>query len=148
MTSGYPVALNWNEEDRAYHVRCRDLPEVLTAGTTKAKAFESAADALVVAIAGRIEDEDLIPAPSKPRRAERLIALPAQLAAKLAVYRAWRASGISKVELARKLGIAEGEARRILNPRYRTKLDRLEAVLAALGHRLVIDTEPVKRDAA
>ena len=39
--------------------------------------------------------------------------------------------------LAKKLGIAEGEARRILNPRYGTKLDRLEAALAALGHRLL-----------
>ena len=52
------------------------------------------------------------------------------------------------MELARKLGIAEGEARRILNPRYGTKLDRLETVLAALGRRLVIDTEPMNRDAA
>ena len=148
MSNGYPIALNWNEEDRAYHVRCRDLPEVLTAGATKAKAFENATDALVVAIAGRIEDEDLIPAASKPHRGERLIALPAQLAAKLAVYRAWRETGITKEELARKLGIAEGEARRILDPRYGTKLDRLESALAALGHRLVIDTEPVKRNAA
>jgi antitoxin HicB len=72
----------------------------------------------------------------------------AQLAAKLAVYRASRETGISKVELARRLGIAEGEARRILDPRYGTKLDRLESALAALGHRLVIDTEPVKRNAA
>ena len=148
MSNEYPMALNWNAEDRAYHVRCRDLPEVLTAGATEAMALDNAADALIVAIAGRIEDEDLIPAASKPRRGERLVALPAQLAAKLAVYRAWRETGISKVELARKLGIAEGEARRILNPRYGTKLDRLEAVLAALGHRLVIGTEPVKRDAA
>ena len=148
MSNGYPVALNWNEEDRAYHVRSRDLPEVLTAGATKAKALENAADALVVAVAGRIEDEDVIPAASKPRRGERLVALPAQLSAKLAVYRAWRETGISKMELARRLGIAEGEARRILNPRYGTKLDRLETVLAALGRRLVIDTEPMNRGAA
>jgi antitoxin HicB len=77
-----------------------------------------------------------------------IIALPAQLAAKLAVYRTWRETGISKMALARKLGIAEGEARRILNPRYGTEHDRLEAVLAVLGDRLVIGTEQVNRDAA
>jgi antitoxin HicB len=71
--------LTWNAEDRTYHARCRDLPEVLTAGATKDEAFENAADALVVAIAGRIEDQDLIPIASKPRRGERLIVLPAQL---------------------------------------------------------------------
>jgi len=148
MATAYPMSFTWSQEDRAYHVRCRDLAEVLTAGTTKAEALDMAADALEVAIAGRIEDEADIPAASKPRKGERLVGLSAQFAAKLAVYRAWRLSGISKVALAKKLGIAEGEARRILDPRYGTKLDRLEAALAALGHRLVIDAKPVKRDAA
>jgi antitoxin HicB len=148
MTIAYPVRLTWSKEDRAYHVRSRDLPEVITAGATQAEALDMAGDALEVAIAGRIDDETDIPAPSKLRRGERLVTLPAQLAAKLAVYRAWRAAGISKVALARKLGIAEGEARRILDPRYGTKLDRLEAALAALGRRLVIDSKPIKRRAA
>jgi antitoxin HicB len=138
----------WNNEDHAYHARCRDLPEILTAGPTAAEAFEMAQDALEVAIAGRIEDEVDVPYASKPRRRERPVPLSAQLAAKLAVYRAWREAGISKVALAKKLGIAEGEARRILDPRHGTKLDRIEAALAALGHRLVIDAEPIKRNAA
>src|SRR3989337_2167670 len=112
MTIAYPMLFVWSKEDRAYHVRGRDMPEVLTAGSTKAKAREMAADALEVALAGRIEDEQDIPTPSRPQKGEYLIALSAQLAAKLAIYRAWRAAGISKVALAKKLGIAEGEARR------------------------------------
>lgn len=148
MATSYPMSFTWSDEDRAYHVRCRDLPEILTAGATKAEASNMAADALEVAIAGRIEDEQDIPASSKPRKGERLIPLSARLAAKTAVYRAWREAGISKIALAKKLGIAEGEARRILDPRYGTKLDRIEAALAALGHRLIIDAEPVKSDAA
>jgi antitoxin HicB len=148
MPTSYAMSFTWSGEDRAYHVRCRDLPEILTAGAARAEASQMAADALEVAIAGRIEDEDDIPAPSKLRKSEHLVALSAQLAAKVAVYRAWREAGISKVALAKKLGIAEGEARRILDPRYGTKLDRIEAALAALGHRLIIDAEPVKSDAA
>jgi antitoxin HicB len=148
MTGSYPMSFTWSHEDRAYHVRCRDFPEILTAGVTKAEAFDMAADALEVAIAGRIEDETDLPTPSKPRKRERLVPLPARLAAKVAVYRAWREAGISKVAFAKRLGIAEGEARRILDPRYGTKLDRIEAALTALGHRLVIDAEPVNRDAA
>jgi antitoxin HicB len=148
MATSYPMSFTWSDEDRAYHVRCRDLPEIVTAGATKAEASDMAADALEVAIAGRIEDEEDIPAASKLRKGERLVALSAQLAAKAAVYGAWRQAGISKIALAKRLGIAEGEARRILDPRYGTKLDRIEAALAALGHRLVIDAEPVKSDAA
>ena len=148
MLTSYPMSFTWSREDRAYHVRCRDLPEILTAGATRAEASDMAADALEVAIAGRIEDEDVVPVPSKQRKNEHLVALSAQLAAKVAVYRAWRRAGISKVALAKKLGIAEGEARRILDPRYGTKLDRIEAALAALGHRLIIDATPVKSDAA
>ena len=148
MTTSYPMSFTWSDEDRAYHVRCRDLPEIITTGVTKAEAFDMAMDALEVAIAGRIEDETDLPNPSKPRKRERLVTMPAQLAAKVAVYRAWREAGISKVALAKRLGIAEGEARRILDPRYGTKLDRIEAALIALGHRLVIDAEPVNRDAA
>src|SRR5258707_885130 len=94
MTAGYSMSFTWNDEDRAYHVRCRDLPEVLTAGATKAKAFDMASDALEVAIAGRIEDEAEIPPSSKPRKGERLVPLSARLAAKVAVYRAWREAGI------------------------------------------------------
>ena len=148
MTTSYPMTFTWSGEDRVYHVRCRDLPEILTAGVTKAEASKMAADALEVAIAGRIEDEEDIPASSKLRKSEYLIPLSAQLAVKVAVYRAWREAGISKVAFAKKLGIAEGEARRILNPRCGTKLDRIEAALAVLGHRLIIDAEPVKSDAA
>ena len=148
MTASYPMAFIWSTEDHAYHVRCRDLPEIMTAGATRAEAFEMAQDALEVAIAGRIEDEADVPDSSKPRKRERLVPLSARLAAKLAISRAWREAGISKVALAKKLGIAEGEVRRILDPRYGTKLDRIEATLAALGHRLIIDAEPVKRDAA
>jgi antitoxin HicB len=148
MTGGYPISLTWSKEDNAYHARCRDLPEVLTSGRTRTKALEMAADALEVAIAGRIEDEADVPRPSKARKREHLVPLSARLSAKVALYRAWRDAGISKVALAKKLGIAEGEARRILDPRYGTKLDRIEAALAVLGRRLVIDTEPVKQDAA
>ena len=52
MTIAYPMWLAWSKEDHAYHVRCRDLPEVLTAGSTKAEAVEMAANALEVALAG------------------------------------------------------------------------------------------------
>jgi antitoxin HicB len=67
--------------------------------------------------------------------------LPAQLAAKASVYAAWKRAKITKVDLARRLGRNEVEVRRILNPRYGTKLDQLEEAAKALGGRLVVEFE-------
>ncbi len=44
-----------------------------------------------------------------------------------------RESGISRVELARRLRIDEKEARRMLDPYHATKAERLEQALAIFG---------------
>ena len=56
---------------------------------------------------------------------------------------AMREAGITKKELAGRLGVDEKEVRRMLNPRHPTKLPRIEEALALLGRRLVVslDTE-------
>ena len=69
------------------------------------------------------------------------MSVPAPVAVKLAVWLAWRASGISKSELARRIGVKEPEARRILDPDHPTKLPTLERALKALGQRLVVSVE-------
>jgi antitoxin HicB len=50
-------------------------------------------------------------------------------------------AGITKVQLARKLGIDEKEVRRLLDPHYGSKLPRIAQAINALGHRLVIGLE-------
>jgi antitoxin HicB len=72
------------------------------------------------------------------RGTENCVALPARLAAKAAVYSAWRASPLSKAALGQKIGRSETEARRLLDPDYGTKLDQLGEAAAALGGRLSI----------
>ncbi len=64
-----------------------------------------------------------------------------ETAAKLALIEAVREAGISKSELARRLGKDEKQARRILDPMHPTKLVTLIAALRALGQRLVIGVE-------
>jgi antitoxin HicB len=69
------------------------------------------------------------------------IAVEPETAAKLALIEAVREAGISKSELARRLGKDEKQARRILDPMHPTKLVTLIAALRALGQRLVIGVE-------
>jgi len=136
----YGVAVTHEDDD--FVVSVRDLPEVVTSGDTLDEALALAADAIEVSVAGRIDDGMELPDPSPIQEGEHAIALPAPLAAKVAIYAAWKRSGLKKVELAKALNRNEAEVRRILDPRYGTKLDQLAEAAKALGGRLVISFEP------
>ena len=135
----YGVAVH--EEGGDHVVSVRELPEVVTSGDSLEEALLLAADAIEVAIAGRMEDDMVLPRPSELRKGEYSVALPAQLAAKASVYTAWKDARLTKVELARRLERNEAEIRRILNPRHGTKLDKLEEAARALGGRLNVSFE-------
>lgn len=140
MTSSFPVLLR-KEEDGELHVYVRDLPQVVTSGADEATALDMAADAIGVVIETLIEMGEEVPTPSPAEPGERMVAIPADVAAKLLVWRAWRASGLSKVALADRLHLAEAEVRRILDPKHGTKLAKLDATARALGKRLVVTME-------
>lgn len=139
MRSAYPVALA--EEEGNIVVRSRDLPELLTFGDDQADALVNAEDALEVVLLSYAEKAMPIPEPSQSAPGEHLVFVSAQVGAKLAVIEAFRAAGISKSELARRMGVAEGEVRRVLDPDYGSKLDKLELAARALGRRLVVALE-------
>ena len=141
MTSDWTYGVAIVTEGADHVVTVRDLPEVVTAGSSLEEALALAADAIEVAVAGRMEDDEALPRPSRPRKGEHPLALPAQLAAKASIYSAWKRAGLTKVELARRLNRNEAEVRRILNPRHGTKLNHLEEAAHALGGRLVVGFE-------
>lgn len=139
MHSAYPVFIS--EEEGTFIVRSRDLPELLTFGDDEASALANAEDALHVVLLSYAEKNLDIPQPSQPTADERIVFVAANVATKLAVIEAFRHSNISKSEFARRMGVAEGEARRILDPDYGSKLDKLELAARALGRRLVVVLE-------
>ena len=74
--------------------------------------------------------------PSRRRAGEHLVHLPLQMAMKAALHLAMRERGITKSELARRLGVDEKEVRRLLDPRHGTRLPTMERALAALGKQV------------
>ena len=124
-----------------YMVRLGD-DEAIVSGATREEAAQAMRDALTAAVRGRIKlGLDLVP-PAAPAADEReVFILPAALAAKAALYTAWKASGLSKVALGARIGCAE-EVRRILDPDYPTGLARREQVARALGVELVVGARP------
>lgn len=116
-----------------------------THGDDPADAYSMAQDLLVHMIADRIAGKLDIPSPRTMRgRNVRYVAAPALVAAKAALYRELRASGITKAELARRMGQPKQQVDRLFDLRRATRLDQIEAAFAALGKRLEIGV----RDAA
>lgn len=133
----YPATLTPDETDRGFVVTFEDIPEAITQGETVPEALTEAADALEEAIAGRIRRGDPIPEPSAAGD-RACVPVPAQTAAKAALYLALRSTGISKSALAERLKCDEKEVRRLLDPRHPSKLPRIQEALAALGKSLAV----------
>ena len=138
----YPALLEAGDEDGTVVVTFPDVPEAITNGHGRADALEQAADALGLALLMYAKEGRELP---RPRQGPGLtpVSVEADVAAKLAVLDAFRASGLSKSELARRLDRDEKQVRRILDPMHATKLPMLRAALAVLGRRLVIGVESI-----
>ena len=93
-----------------------------------------------------IEDRRDIPVPSKAPG--KTVPLPALTHAKIGLYRAMRAQKIGKAELARRLNCHLPQIDRLLDLAHDSRLDQLEATLAALGKRLTVGIEEARGAAA
>jgi len=134
----YPATLTPDSQDGGFVVTFVDVPEAITQGEDRADALREAADCLEEAIANRMVTGLPIPSPSPARERQYAVPLPAQTAAKAALYIALQETKVTKAELAKRLQCDEKEVRRLLDPRHPSKLPRIEAALAAVGQRLVV----------
>ena len=120
-------------------VSFRDLPECLTSGSDEAEALLEAQDALEEAIAGRIDDDQSIPEPSSPVPGERMIAVPAEMAAKAALALAFRTSRLTRTALAERLGVQDKVVRQMLDPRHGTSVSSINEALGLLGNEIILE---------
>jgi antitoxin HicB len=133
------------EDGDGFIVTFPSVPEAMTHGATRAEARANASEALELALLGAYYARDL-PLPTPDRSAHEggsfeWVGVPPAAVAKMAFIDAFKASGMTRVALAARLGKNEAEVRRMLNPTYGTKINTLEAGLRALGRKLVIRVE-------
>jgi antitoxin HicB len=138
MRYAYPCQLTPDEEGW-FLVTFPDVAEAATNGRTLEEALDLASDALAVALAGYVHERRDIPVPSAPIGEQTLVPVPPVVAAKLALYSAMRAQGVTKVALAARLGLTEGAVRKLLDPDHRSHIDRVLSALKILGRTLVIE---------
>lgn len=124
------------DPDGGFLVTFPDVPEAITHGETRTEALASAREALSLALRGILQEGRDLPLPVT--LIGESVALDAEDAVKLAVIQSFKNAGISKRELARRIGKTENEARRLLDPDHRSKLGPLQDALQALGKRIVV----------
>jgi antitoxin HicB len=124
-------------------VTCPKLPIVATFGESEAEALRHAADAIETALASMIDDGEQIPRPSRSDKGVP-VRLPAMTVFKLQLYWALRDAGITRAELARRLGWNRESVDRLFRLDHRSRLEQIEAAFGALGRKVDITI----RDAA
>ena len=126
-------------DEGGFLVTFADVPEAITGGSDREEALVNAQDALEISLLTYAQDGKPLPAPAA-RRGEPIF-VSAGVAVKMAFIEAFRASGLTRVALAQRLGKQETEVRRMLDPYHRTKLASMEAALRSLGKQLVVSVE-------
>ena len=137
MIYAYPCELT-PDEDGGLVVTFPDVPEALTGGRDRSEALLMAEDALATALAGYVHEKWDIPTPSQAVDGQEIVAVPAVVAAKLALYSAMRDQRITKVEIARRLGISESAVRKLTDPDHRSHISQVQKALRAVGRGLVV----------
>ncbi|HMD62701.1 MAG TPA: type II toxin-antitoxin system HicB family antitoxin [Stellaceae bacterium] len=134
----YPATLT-PDPNGGFTATFRDVPEAITEADTREEALLRAEDALESALAMYIAAKEPLPVPSKAEAGETMVPLSALGMAKTALYDAMREQGVGRAELARRLRWHLPQVNRVLNLRHASRMEHMEAALAALGLRLIVD---------
>lgn len=132
----YPV--NLESDGKFILVKFPDVPEAITQGIDAEDALRHAANALETALDFYFEERRPIPAPSKPKRNQPIVELPASLAAKVLLLNEMIAQKIRPAELARRLNVTPQEVTRLIDVHHTSRIDSIAGALKTLGKTMEI----------
>jgi len=112
-------------------VTCPDLPIVASFGENEREAIAHAVDAIETALASMIDDGEDIRRPSEGAGPH--VVLPMLTTLKVNLYWTLREAGITRAELQRRLGWNRESVDRLFKLDHRSRLEQIEAAMAALG---------------
>ncbi len=133
----YPANFEAAEEG-GFVVTFPDIPEAITQGEDVEDALLHAADVLESALDFYIEEGLPIPVPSKLKRGQHWVELPASYAAKILLLNEMALQKVRPVDLARRLQMTPQEVTRLIDLHHTSKIDGIALALKALGKTLEI----------
>lgn len=141
MRMQYPATVSRDENGR-YLVKFMDFGWGGTDGETIAEALSEAVDCLDELISTTMANNELLPVPGDMLAVNTYPVAPtALIAAKAAIYSEQRRKHHKKKDLAALIGKDEKFIRTLLDPHSGSRIQSIEALLNALGKRLVISIE-------
>jgi len=132
---GYRIKLE-RDDNGTLLVSCPSLPEVTTFGDDEANAVRYAVRAIEEALSARIADGEDIP--EGHRRGPHLVRLPTLTVLKVELYRRLRDAGITRAELARRLGWKRESVDRLFRLDHASRLEQIEAAFRVLGRAVSV----------
>jgi antitoxin HicB len=146
MVLMYPVVLI-PDDNGTVRVEFPDVPEANTFGKGEADALSHARDALETALEFYLERDIDLPKPSPLDG--RAGVTPTPLGAmRLQLYQSMRDQKVNRAELARRLGWHYPQVLRLFDFEHASRVEQLEAGLAAVGRAVVVETAPSETLAA
>ena len=123
------------DDNGAFLVTSPDLPEVTTFAESEADAIPIGTMAVTEALAARLARWEATALPDAPTdKGRRLVVrTPTLLAAKISLMNACIAQGVTRAELARRLGWAREQVDRIFRADHASRFDQIEFAAGAVG---------------
>jgi antitoxin HicB len=132
----YPIQLE-PDTNGTLLVTFPDIPEAVTFGEDETDAKVRAVNALIAIFSSHMDERRPIAMPS-PLEGKPGVIVPAGVAAKVFLWNAMLDAGFRKADLARKLGVSPTVIDRLLSLTHASRIEQIEAALAALGKKLVV----------
>ena len=135
MKYTFPCNIRPDEEEGGcgFVVSFPDIYGANTGGKTFKESIILAEDCMVVALSAYIHLGRELPTPSPYQKGQELLTVQPVIAAQLDLYTAMREQGISRADLAERLGISNSDVGRLLSLDYSTPIGEALQALRAVG---------------
>ncbi len=133
----YPVTLT-PDDNGTLLVGFPDIPEANSVGDDEQEALLNAEDALEVALEIYFDEKRPIPMPSKTKKGQPAVTLPALVTAKVLLMNEMLNQKVRKAELARRLDVHMPQVDRLFDLQHSTKLEFIESAYRKLGKQISI----------
>lgn len=133
----YPVTIT-RDTNGTLLVGFPDIPEANSVGDDDAEALINGLDALESALEIYFDDRKPVPMPSKGKKGQLMVTLPALESAKVLLWNEMHAQKLRKADLAKKLNVHMPQVDRLFNLKHSTKIEFVEQAARALGKNLSV----------
>lgn len=138
----YNYAIRFEQVDApGVAVFCRDLPQLNSYGDDAGHALQEAVDAIEATLSVYVDERRAIPEATPPLDGEQVVYLPAVTVAKIVLWNTMMERDMRKADLRRLLGVHQVQGDRLVDFLHTSKMEQVEAALAALGKRLAVSVE-------